>query len=85
MSTIAISNSSAVLENPELLPSDFVNYLDYVQMVFSALLAPPLGIMLVLGLIGGFIFYDWAFFAAFPVSAIAYYLLAARERAVRNL
>lgn len=94
-----------------MMPWMFVNYLDYVQMVFSALLAPLLAIMLVnyyvirrcqidvahlysgtqedwrkpgllalaLGLIAGFIFYDFAFFAAFPVSAIAYYILARNE------
>lgn len=94
-----------------MMPWVFVNYLDYVQMVFSALLAPLLGIMLTdyylirrckldvehlysekqrdwnvpgmialaAGLVGGAIFYNFAFFAAFPVSAIVYYILAKRE------
>ena len=81
-----------------------------VQVIFSAMLAPLLGIMLVhyycilgcrlnverlydnslpdwnknglislaAGLICGFVFKDMAFFAAFPVAAITYYVLARR-------
>ena len=91
-----------------MMPWVFASYLDYVQMIFSAILAPLLGVMLVhyylirngkldvdhlysaeladwkapglislaAGLIAGGVFYDWAFFAAFPVASVCYYLLA---------
>jgi NCS1 family nucleobase:cation symporter-1 len=91
-----------------MMPWLLSSYLDYVQMIFSALLAPLLGVMLVhyylirrgeldvaalysanlaawkapglislaAGLAAGGIFYDWAFFAAFPVASVCYFVLA---------
>lgn len=93
-----------------IMPIVLTFNLAYVQMVFSAMLAPLLAVMLVhyygilkgrlnvgrlydgslpdwnrqgvaalaLGLAAGFMFRDMAFFAAFPVSAAAYYALTRR-------
>ena len=94
-----------------MMPWMFTAYLDYVQVIFSGLLAPLLGIMLVhyyiirkgmmdpnslydakladwkmpglaallAGLVAGAILHNWAFFAAFPVAAIVYYVLARKQ------
>lgn len=91
-----------------MMPWLLLSYLDYVQMIFSAILAPILAIMLVhyylirkchlnlenlysddipnwrkpgitalvIGLVSGMIGYNFAFFIAFPITAIIYYLLA---------